>query len=302
MAIVKSDLVQALFTAWKADFQGGLDGADSSFEQICTTITSTTKSNTYGWLGKFPTLREWIGDRVINSMQEHGYTIENKKYESTVGVEVTDIEDDNLGIYAPIFAEMGRAVKAQVDQLSFGLLASGETNLCYDKLPFFSKDHKVFNNAGGKGTSKKVSNIDEPSSNPQTPWYLLDATRSIKPIIYQTRRAPELIVMDKVDDEVRFTKDQIRFGVDCRRNVGYSFWQLAYMSKQELMADSLWAAISKMREISADGGQKLGIKPSVLVVPPSLEKQATRMLEREIDGNSSNELKGRLKLLVADYL
>ena len=38
-------------------------------------IKSTTKSNTYGWLGKFPSLRKWVGDRVIESMKAHGYQI-----------------------------------------------------------------------------------------------------------------------------------------------------------------------------------------------------------------------------------
>ena len=57
-----------------------------------------------------------------------------------------------------------------------------------------------------------------------------------------------------------------------------------------------------MREFKADGGCKLGVKPTLLVVPPSLEKLATRLLERELDASSSNELKGRLELVVADYL
>nr|AXV45411.1 hypothetical protein TRI22_00007 [uncultured organism] len=57
-----------------------------------------------------------------------------------------------------------------------------------------------------------------------------------------------------------------------------------------------------MREFQADGGRKLGIKPTLLVVPASLEKLATQMLERELSESSSNELKGKLELVVADYL
>ena len=49
-------------------------------------------------------------------------------------------------------------------------------------------------------------------------------------------------------------------------------------------------------------GRKLGIKPTLLVVPASLEKLATQMLERELSESSSNELKGKLELVVADYL
>lgn len=57
-----------------------------------------------------------------------------------------------------------------------------------------------------------------------------------------------------------------------------------------------------MREFQADGGRKLGVKATLLVVPPSLEKLATQMLERELANSSSNELKGKLELVVADYL
>ena len=57
-----------------------------------------------------------------------------------------------------------------------------------------------------------------------------------------------------------------------------------------------------MRAFEADGGRKLGIKPTLLVVPASLEKLATQMLERELSESSSNELKGKLELVVADYL
>nr|WP_255327039.1 Mu-like prophage major head subunit gpT family protein [Pseudomonas aeruginosa] len=92
-------------------------------------IPSTTASNTYGWLGQFPKLREWIGQRVIKDMAAQGYQITNKLFESTVGVKRTDIEDDNLGVYGPLMQEMGRAAGAHPDELVFALLKAGNANL-----------------------------------------------------------------------------------------------------------------------------------------------------------------------------
>ena len=301
MAISTPALLKALFVGWKADFQGGIDGADTQWNKIATVVKSTTKSNTYGWLGKFPMLREWVGERVIKNMQAHGYSITNKKYESTVGVERDDIDDDEVGIYSPLFSEMGRAVEVQPDQLCFGLLAAGNSTVCYDGQNFFDTDHPVYPKADGTGTAEMVSNWDDNSGSGDA-WYLLDTSRAIKPILFQERRKPNLVSMTNLDDEKVFMEDIFRFGVDCRRNVGFSFWQLAYGSRKTLNADNLWAAISAMRAFKADGGEKLGIKPTVLVVPASMEKAATRLLERELDSNSSNELKGRLELVVADYL
>lgn len=301
MAIVTPAIIKALFTSWKADFQKGITSAQPQWNQVAMVVTSTTASNTYGWLGKFPQMREWIGDRVINSMQAHGYTIINKKFESTVGVGRTEIEDDEVGIYSPIFEEMGRTSEIQPDELVYGLLGAGTTSLCYDGQNFFDTDHPVYPNADGTGTAVSVSNYDD-NGGMGTAWYLLDTSRAVKPVILQERKKPVFTSMTKLDDEHVFTSDEFRFGVDCRRNVGFSFWQLAYGSRKPLNADNLWAAISAMRATTADGGQKLGVKPTVLVVPTSMEKEATRLLERELDSNSSNELKGRLKLVVPDYL
>lgn len=36
-------------------------------------MPSTSKSNTYGWLGQFPQLVEWVGPRVLKDMAAHGY-------------------------------------------------------------------------------------------------------------------------------------------------------------------------------------------------------------------------------------
>ena len=301
MAIVTPALLQALFTGFRSDFQAGMKQADPQWNKVAMEIASTSKSNTYGWLGKFPAFREWVGDRVLNSMQAHGYSIANKTFESTVAVSRDDIEDDNVGVYSPLFTEMGRMAEAHPDELVYGLLSAGTSTLCYDGQNFFDTDHPVYPNADGTGTAESVSNWDD-NSGSGTAWYLLDTTRAIKPIILQERRKANLQAMTKLDDEHVFTANEYRFGVDVRRNVGFGLWQLAYGSRKELNADNLWEAISAMREFKADGGRPLGVRPNVLVVPPALEKQATRLLERELDANSSNELKGRLELVVPDYL
>lgn len=301
MAIVTPALLQALFTGFRSDFQAGMKQADPQWNKVAMEIASTSKSNTYGWLGKFPAFREWVGDRVLNSMQAHGYSIANKTFESTVAVSRDDIEDDNVGVYSPLFTEMGRMAEAHPDELVYGLLAAGTSTLCYDGQNFFDTDHPVYPNVDGTGTAESVANWDD-NGGSGTAWYLLDTTRAIKPIILQERRKANLQAMTRLDDEHVFTANEYRFGVDVRRNVGFGLWQLAYGSRKELNADNLWEAISAMRAFKADGGRPLGVRPNVLVVPPALEKQATRLLERELDANSSNELKGRLELVVPDYL
>ncbi|CAB5645944.1 MULTISPECIES: Mu-like prophage major head subunit gpT family protein [Providencia] len=307
MAIVTPQLIQSLFTGWNGDFQNGLEDAPSQFERIATTVPSTTKSNTYGWLGKFPGMREWIGERVISDMASHGYQLVNRPFESTVGVDRDDIDDDNIGIYSPLFTEMGRAAGVQPDELCFGALTNGFNTLCYDKQNFFDTDHPVYKTVDGKGEASHVSNILVDAEYKGESWFVLDCSRAIKPVIFQQRKAPELVAMDKVDDEQNFMRKLIRYGVDTRCEAGYSFWQLAYAGKAALNADNVWNVIQAMRSFKSDGGRPLAIRPTHLVVPPSMEKEATKLLERELTidsegGTVTNEMKGRLELIVGDYL
>lgn len=302
MAMITSALLQSLFTGFKKNFEDAKSEAPAQYTKIATVIKSTTKSNTYGWLGKFPNLRKWVGDRVIESMKAHGYQIVNEDFEATVGVDRNDIEDDELGIYAPMFAEMGRSAGIHPDELCYGLLGAGFTTPCYDAQYFFDTDHPVYPKADGTGTPVMTANVVVDAGYQGEPWFLLDTSRALKPVIFQDRKSPQLIAMTKIDDEAVFTRKEFRYGVDCRDAAGFGFWQLAFANKRALTPDSLWDAYSKMREFQADGGRKLGVKATMLVVPPSLEKLATRMLERELDNSSSNELKGKLELVVADYL
>lgn len=302
MAMITPALLQSLFTGFKKNFEDAKSEAPTQYTKISTVIKSTTKSNTYGWLGKFPSLRKWVGDRVIESMKTHGYQIVNEDFEATVAVDRNDIEDDELGIYAPLFQEMGLAAGVHPDELCFGLLGAGFTTPCYDAQYFFDTDHPVYPKADGTGTPALVANLVVDAGYSGEPWFLLDTSRALKPIIFQERKAPQMIAMTKIDDESVFTRKEFRYGVDCRDAAGFGFWQLAFANKRALTPDNLWDAFSRMREFQADGGRKLGIKPTLLVVPASLEKLATQMLERELSENSSNELKGKLELVVADYL
>ncbi|MGN5137317.1 Mu-like prophage major head subunit gpT family protein [Aeromonas sp. 164P] len=302
MAMITPALLQSLFTGFKKNFEDAKSEAPAQYTKIATVIKSTTKSNTYGWLGKFPNLRKWVGDRVIESMKAHGYQIVNEDFEATVGVDRNDIEDDELGIYAPMFAEMGRSAGIHPDELCFGLLGAGFTTPCYDGQYFFDTDHPVYPKADGTGTPVMTANVVVDSGYQGEPWFLLDTSRALKPVIFQDRKSPQLIAMTKIDDEAVFTRKEFRYGVDCRDAAGFGFWQLAFANKRALTPDNLWDAYSKMREFQADGGRKLGVKATMLVVHPSLEKLATQMLERELSNSSSNELKGKLELVVADYL
>lgn len=292
--IVNSFNLKALYVAFNAAFQTGLGMAPSNFQQIATVVPSTTKSNEYGWLGKFPKMREWIGDRVINGMATHGYAIRNKPFEVTIGVDRDDVDDDNVGIYTSVFQDLGMSAQEQPDELTFGLLKAGISTTCYDGQYFFDTDHPVLAEDGITAVSQ--SNYDA-NGGSGTPWYLLDTTRPLKPLIFQERKKPQFVAMDNPNDEAVFMNKEFRYGVDSRCNAGFGFWQLAYCSRKELTAENVQAAYTAMTSRLGDNGRTLNIRPSLLVVPPTLKFKAAEILTANQIAGTDNIMKGLVKVL-----
>lgn len=298
--IINRGNLTTLFVAFKAAFAAGLGQAPSQFAVISTRVPSTTSAEEYGWLGAFPNMREWLGDRVINGMATHGYTIRNKSFEMTVGVPRPAIEDDQYGIYTPMMTEMGRAAAAHPDQLVFNLLAAGNSTLCYDGQNFFDTDHPVIGEDGITVASQ--SNYDD-NGGVGTPWYLLDAGRALKPIIFQDRKAPNFVAKTGETDDNVFDRNEYVYGVDSRRNVGFGFWQLAYASRRTLDEAGLIAAYTAMAERRGDNGRPLGIKPTVLVVPPALKFAAMKLVNATTLANGAeNVMKGLVEVVDTPWL
>ena len=88
-------------------------------------------------------MREWIGDREIQNLTASGYTIRNKAFELTVGVDRDAVEDDKLGIYNVRIEMLAQSAATHPDDLVFDLLADGFTEKCFDNQPFFSDSHKI---------------------------------------------------------------------------------------------------------------------------------------------------------------
>lgn len=296
MPIVTDSILSGLRTGFNAAYKRGAGRAPGHWQKVATRISSTSASNTYGWLGQFPKLSEWVGDRAVKDMKEHGYVVTNKLYEGTVGVKRTDIEDDNLGIYAPMFEEMGYAAATHPDELVFGLLGKGFSTNCYDGQFFFDKDHPVAVNVDGTGGNATVSNLIDAAESPEskTPWYLLDVSRTLKPLIFQERTSPELQTITDARNDTVFMKDQYLYGVRYRCNVGFGFWQQAVAVRDDLTAANFEKALGLMQSFQADGGRPLGLGTggkagTLLVVPPTLYAAARKLIAVElVNGGESN--------------
>ena len=67
-------------------------------------------------------------------------------------------------------------------------------------------------------------------------WFLLCTSRFLKPFIYQLRKKIKFVSLTKDTDENVFMLDEFLYGADGRSNAGYGFWQMAYGSTGEAVA------------------------------------------------------------------
>jgi len=249
--------LDVLFYGFNTVFQRGFDKPPAFFEKLATVVPSSTSRELYPWLGRTTAFREWLGDRVIQALERHGYTIINRDFENTVGVDRNDIEDDTYGILNPMFEQLGWDAKVHPDTLLFTMLKNAAANIdtpsasgavvAYDGVTFFSAAGHPVGKAGQPTVATANCNNGGVSGAPF--WYLLDVSRPIRPFIVQKRKEYQFVRMNTPMDESVFMRREFRFGVDARLNTGVSFWQLAYASNEDLsVANNYASAIAAMRK------------------------------------------------------
>lgn len=282
---------------FKKNYQHGFNSVAAMWGQVASEVPSSTGSNEYGWLGEFPGMREWIGERVIRQLGTHDYRIKNRKFELTVGFKLDDLADDNLGIYAPRMTGMGEAVARHPDELIFETLELGFESACYDGQNFFDTDHPVLDKEGEEQSKSNFFDGAGPA------WYLMDTSRALKPLVRQVRQAPEFNALTDTSSERVFMLDEVIYGAKSRENAGYGFWQMAFASKKELTPDNFAEAYTAMTSQEGDYGRKLALKPNVLLVPNTLEDTANILMSVEkFENNKPNPHRNKCKVVVCPWL
>jgi len=296
--IITAPALEALKTGFATSYNKGFTSVPPLWPQLAMKITSHHSKEAYGWMEQIPSLREWVGPRVVNGLKASGYIIENRDFEQTISVPRNSIQDDQAGLFSPLFEEMGRAASEVPDKLITELMLAGFTTDCYDGQTFFDTDHPV---VGPDNTTVSVSNFGGGSGEP---WFLLDTTRAIRPFVYQERTPfNRLDSLDKPNDPNVFFNKEFIYGTDGRGNAGFGLWQLAYGSKGTLDATSYAAARAAMLKMVGDQGRKLGIRPTTLVVGPSNESAARKLLKtNNRTGGESNEWQDSAELIVSAWI
>ena len=304
MAVNKAQVLNHITEAFRKEFAAGLENYPTQWAKIAMEIPSTTKTNTYGFLGKFPKMREWVGQRQIQNMQAQGTSITNKKFESTVGIPREEIEDDQVGLYLPMVRLAGQSAAELPDDEVFSLLKKGKTTLCYDGQNFFDADHPVFEKVDGTGNQTTQVNLTVGTDNDAPTFYILDTRLPIKPLIWQKRTAPEIETkFDPAKSDRVFMEDEYLWGVRARGAAGFGFWQLIHrVEKTKLTKENVQKVIETMKGLKGDGGKMLNIQPNLILVPTGLEYAAKELFKTKTINGTTNILENELVVLSSPFI
>ncbi len=294
--IINHGNLAILNQGFSAAFKTGLQSVTPMWSQLATQLPSNTAEQKYAWLGKITRFREWIGERQYQNLIAHDYAIKNRTFENSVKVGRDEIEDDHYGVYTPVMQQLGQDAALHPDELVFELFNKGFTTACYDGQYFFDTDHPV----GAPGKQRSVSNFQGGSG---TAWFLVDNSKTLKPIIYQKRRDYAFQAKTSLSDDNVFSRNEFVWGADGRGNVGYGLWQLAYASKETLTPQAYADARAAQQSMVGDDGKPLVIRSQQLWVPPSLEKAALEVVKAErLSNGATNVMAGSAQMVVCPWL
>lgn len=275
---INRENLDTVFRGLRADFNGAYKhGEDATADILATTVPSNTASERFDWLGDNPEMREWLGPRHLNEFKTFKYEIFPKDYEVTCRVQRNDLNDDRIGIYKLQAVQGGEAARLLKPRLVCDALDAGTEALCYDGQPFFDTEHPV----GEDGDIDLVSNyLNSGGASAASPWYLIDPSRVVKPIVVIDREKPTFQAFADYSNLHTFMHKEFLFGASARMGAGYGLWQTCFRNEAALNITNLKATRTAMQDLRSDRKneagrrKKLGIRPTLLVVGAANEDAA----------------------------
>ena len=122
--------------------------------RISHMFTSDQESETYGFLGQTPALRQWVGPRRKGQNKDFEFTIVNDEYEGTIEIAKRDLRRDKTGQVMVRINDLAARAAILPQKVLTTLLEGNGT--AYDSIAYFG------NHSAGRGT--RISNALTDSS------------------------------------------------------------------------------------------------------------------------------------------
>ncbi|MBL4761161.1 MAG: Mu-like prophage major head subunit gpT family protein [Gammaproteobacteria bacterium] len=137
---------------------------------ISMLVDSDRGTEEYSWLGSVPMLRQLLGGRTAQELDEYSFKVENLHFEAGIEVQIKDMRRDKLGQIMLRINELATRAGTHWISLISQLLLLAESQPCYDGQFFFDTDH-----VKGKGAAQSnIISVDVsalPLDKPGTPTH-----------------------------------------------------------------------------------------------------------------------------------
>jgi phage major head subunit gpT-like protein len=145
-----NSMLDIFFTEARAEWTEAMNAAKENMilGKIAMQVQSKTNQTRHAWLKQLPAMRKWVGDRRVNNLTSQTLNIVNDKFENTIEMTREEFEDDQYGLYLPLFGIMGRQAVATKDRmLSDAILAGTTATWGGDDVVIFTSSLRTYGDA-----------------------------------------------------------------------------------------------------------------------------------------------------------
>lgn len=141
--LINSDVLKRIDERFKAIYQERLAKLPTWYLNFMELVVSPSLTTTYSFVVRSSRMREWIGDRTLQNLKAHSFTIVGKNWESTVGVDRNHLVYDQLGQVHGAIMGLADDKIHHFSDLCAAFIQNGTAApyLAYDLKPLFATDH-----------------------------------------------------------------------------------------------------------------------------------------------------------------
>jgi phage major head subunit gpT-like protein len=141
-----------LFQQWDQRFQAAFQAQRTYWPNYATLMPSGSSQTVHSWIEQQGGLVEYAGARSVDNIVARDYTLKNRKFQKTIGLDVDKMDDDGLGLFAGEADSLGVQAALWPDDVMTPVVENGKTSVCWDGQYFFDTDHPVDIDDASKGT------------------------------------------------------------------------------------------------------------------------------------------------------
>lgn len=280
--------LNTLYSRAMVDLLKGPDSIAKLGSMIALESPSTSASELYNTLNDVEDIRQWVGDRFIDSLANQEFEIPNLDFEKTIGVKRPHIQDNKLGTYNLSVQLLASKVAKFSGAKLVSMLKVAETTKCADGQFLCDTDHEGL---GGASQSNWAGGSGER-------WFLVNRASIMRPFIVQKRKEFEFVSLFDPTDQNVFMRNEFLYGVDGRYGFGAGFWHTIYGSRQTLNAASYAAAVAAMESFVSPKGSPIGNAPDLILCSPNLKAAALNIVRSAlVNGGETNPWAGSAEVV-----